>query len=320
MRVVWRGVGRAARQQQFGRRGWSGSAWAAGRALLERERAEEAHALLREAAQRQLGGGAASSGAPQLPLVLLELAKALLRLAEPHDALAVLAHAVALFERCFDAADKNPALLQQQQQQQEEEEVDPQLCHARYVEALLHLAKLQFVSAQGAPEHLWKKAISHAMKHEGRESYHVLVATLGLAEYHLERLQLAEADRYTAAAAELARALPASRATRERLVEAVAMQGLGRAQRQDVDAALRFYLQGLKTVEDMEAEAGGLDPWTRSALHNLYRNIEHAYKGMDGGEEKAKEWKEKRDAKLGRFEEVVLTEKPEEDKNKNIFS
>lgn len=307
--------GRVGFRFHVGRRMFSSErrAWEAGRSLLEAgdEHGQQAHSLLTDAVAEELKRGGVSSGSPELPLLLLELAKSLLKLSEPHDALSALEHCVALFEECFAS---------ETAQQKQLHGVDSALCHARYVEALLHLAKLQFVSAQGTPDHLWKKAISHAMKHEGRDSYHVLVATLGLAEFYLEQLQLNEADRYTAAAAELARSLPASRATRERLVEAIAMQGLGRAQRQDVDGALRFYLQGLKAVEEIETAEGGLDPWTRSALHNLYRNIEQAYKGMDGGEEKAKEWKEKRDAKLGRFEEVVLTEPAEEDKNKNIFS
>ena len=296
----------------------SSSPWSVARALLEEEgRAEEAHGLLAEAVGAELGRARLGEGGRswRLPLLVLELGKSLLKQNEPQDALTALEKAVELFQDNFAAG---------------EEGEDPAVSHSRYVEALLHLAKLQFVSGQGHPDHLWKTAISHALKHEGRLSHHVLVASLGLAELHLERLQLAEADRAAAAAAELARELlllqqsqnsgGQERRARERLVEAVAMQGLSLAQRQDVDGALRFYMQALKEVDEIEKIEGRLDTWTRSALHNLYRNIEHAYKGMDGGEDKAKEWKEKRDARLGRFEEVMLTEPSEEDKNKNIFT
>jgi hypothetical protein len=276
--------------------------WSVARNLIEDGQPNEAHALLVEAIGSELKEVKLAEGGSSwsLPLLLLELSKSFLKKNEPQDALSTLEHAVNLFEDNFKAGLEGP---------------NPQLSHERYVESLLHLAKLLFVSGQGQPVHLWKTAISHAMKHEGRESYHVLVATLGLGEFYLEQLQLNEADRFIGAAAEHARQLPQTRATRERLVEAIAMQGLGRAQRQDVDGALRFYLQGLKEVDEIEKEAGSLDPWTRTALHNLYRNIEHAYKDTD--EEKAKEWKDKRDVRLGTFEKIVL-EQPL-DMNKDLL-
>ena len=243
-------------------RGFSVAArpWNVARQMLEAEKAEEAHLLLSVEIQKELKSFQ-TSRSWAMPLLLLELSKSFLKLSEPQDALTALEHSVALFEDNF----ANTLT----------EEGDE---HARYVEALLHLAKLLFVSGQGNPEHLWKKAISHALKHEGRESYHVLVATVGLSEFSLEQLRLEDADRYTAAATELARQLQPTRPVRERLVEAVVMQGLARLQRQDAEGGMRFFLQAMTEIEEIEVAAGGLDMWTRSAYHNLYRNIDHVYK------------------------------------------
>ncbi len=272
MRVFFRSSARLPMRAPLARRGFTAGAarpWNVARQMLEAEKVEEAHALVREEIVRELKTFQ-SSRSWGLPLLLLELSKSFLKQNEAMDALKALEHGVALFEDYFAAG------------LTEEEGME---VHARYVEALLHLAKLLFVSGQGQPDHLWKKAISHAMKHEGRNSYHTLVATLGLAESSLEQLRLEEADRYTAAAAELATLLPSTRATRERLVEAKTMQGLARAQRQDADGAIRFYLEALKHIEAIESEHGELDPWTRTAFHNLYRNIEHAFKSQSNDEE-----------------------------------
>lgn len=56
-------------------------------------------------------------------------------------------------------------------------------------------------------EHLWKKSISHAVKHAGRESYDVLVASNGLSEFYLEQLRLKDAERFTGASIELSKTL-----------------------------------------------------------------------------------------------------------------
>jgi hypothetical protein len=255
----------SARMPALWARGFSAAAtrpWNVARQLLEAEKAEEAHELLSEEMQKELKDFQ-TKRSWAVPLMLLELSKTFLKLSEAQDALTALEHCVTLFEEGFaeSLAEDDSAEI-----------------HGRYVEALLHLAKLLFVSGQGNPEHMWKKAISHAMKHEGRDSYHTLVATVGLAEFSLEQLRLEDADRFSAAAAELARQLQPTRAVRERLVEAVAMQGLSRVQRQDTDGGMRFFLQAMSEIEAIEVAAGGLDAWTRSAYHNLYRNIDHVFK------------------------------------------
>ncbi len=289
-------------------RGFSARPWNVARQLLEAEKAEEAHELLSEGIQKELKTFQ-TSRSWALPQMLLELSKAFLKLNEPQDALTALEHSVALFEDNF-----TNSLAEE----------DGAETHARYVEALLHLAKLLFVSGQGNPEHLWKKAISHAMKHEGRDSYNVLVATVGLAEFSLEQLRLEDADRFTAAAAELARQLEPTREVRERLVEAVVMQGLARVQRQDTDGGMRFFLQAMSEIEAIEVAAGGLDTWTRSAYQNLYRNIDHIFK-TTSDEEKAKGELPQFISlaldscffacKSGHFEEVELHAPEDEDKN-----
>jgi hypothetical protein len=57
-----------------------------------------------------------------------------------------------------------------------------------------------------------------------------------------------------------------------------------------------------------------MDNWTRTALYNLYRNMEHAYKSIDQ-DDKAKEWKAKRDDRLMTMQDVTL-EEPSSVKNK----
>lgn len=270
------------------------AAWDRARALLEEGDGEEAHEVAAEAIEAHLQAGALA-GAPgwPLPLLTLELGKSFLRRRQAQDAMDSFEHSTRLFQAALEASAPNP----------------PPSVSSRYVESLLHLAKLLSLSGQGNPEHLWKTAISHAMKHLGREAYEILVASLGLAEYYLELLRLADADRYSSAAVELARSLPWTRQVGERLVEGLSMQGIAMVQRQNLDEGIRFYELALEELNKIEAaQAGGeLDNWTKAALHNLYRNMEHAYSNKDDAET-AKAWKDRRDAKLMKAIDVVLEE------------
>jgi hypothetical protein len=69
--------------------------------------------------------------------------------------------------------------------------VDVGLLRSRYVETLLHCARACFLSGQlPEAEDLWKQSISFCMKHLGRDSYEILIASNGLSEYYLEQLRL----------------------------------------------------------------------------------------------------------------------------------
>ncbi len=73
-------------------------------------------------------------------------------------------------------------------------DVDITLMHERYVETLLHSARAHYMTSQlPEAEELWKLTISHCMKHMGRDSDYILVASNGLAEFHLEQLRLSGA-------------------------------------------------------------------------------------------------------------------------------
>ncbi len=179
----------------------------------------------------------------ELPLLLLELSKSFLKQTESQDAMSALEHAVSMFEDVLNEPPPNFAAL-----------TDVSLLRRRYIEALLHFGKLSYLSGQLPEcEHLWKTAISQTVKHVGRDAYEILVASNGLSEFYLEQLRLADAERFTAAAIELARELlsrtppPAPRdelKLRERLTEALSMAGLGRVQTQDWDGGAKYYRQG----------------------------------------------------------------------------
>ena len=286
-----RAVGRPLRRLVSG-----GPPWRRARALLEEARGDEAHALLAEAIGAELREGAAAGTGWGLPLLTLELGKSFLKQTEAQDALDAFEHSVGLFEEAF--FNRLP------------EDAD-EAVHARYVESLLHLAKLLSLAGQGDPEHHWKKAISHAMKHLGRDSYEIVVASLGVAEHALEQLRLPEAERYAAAAAEAAAALPPSPAARARRIEAIALLGVACAQRQDTEQAIEHYSEALALLDEGSkgSDEGMLDSWTRAALHNLYRNMEHAHRAR-GDDEAAQAWKKRRDARLTELRDVVLEEQP----------
>ena len=224
-----------------------------------------------------------------LALLALELGKSFIRQTEPQDAIDAFENAVRMFEHHF-----------------EEELPLHGVEHERYVEALLHLAKLLHLSAQGNPEHIWKKCISHATTHLGRDCYPNLMASLGLSEFYLDQLKLAEADRWSEASVALARELEPSQEVRQRLVEGLSLQGVAQAQRQETERALEYYAEALEELEALEKEQD-MDAWMQAAFNNLYRNMEHGYRGLED-EESANEWKKKRDTKLMTLADVTMEE------------
>lgn len=269
--------------------------WNRARVLLEDGNVTEAHDVLVSAIDQELKDLKQTEKREvfNLPLLVLELGKSFLKQNESQDALSAFEQAVAMFEEYFF------------------EGLGDKVAHERYVEAMLHLAKVLYLSGQGNPEHVWKKAAAHCMRQLGRERYELIVASNGLAELYLEQLRLADAERCAEAALELSGALaPATRETRRRGVESMAMLGVARAQQQDWTGAAKRYLQALEELEKLQQEeetreGPGLDAWTRTAYQNLYRNLEHMARGK-GSDEEAAAWKEKSFARLGRLETMVL--------------
>lgn len=245
-----------------------------------------------------------------MPLLLLEVGKSLLRLNEHQDAVSAFGHAKNMFEGVFEDDHANLKTF-----------AKDATFRARYVELLLHFAKLSYLCGQFEDaETLWKKSIQFCMKTVGRDSYEILVATNGLSEYYLEQLRLQDASRYTAAAVELARELLARnpedddvrRKLRERLAEALSMSGLVHVQQQHYDAAHESYKQALQEIEDMERDAGQhLDNFLVTAFFNIYRNIEHLLRAK-GEEEKAEAVAQLRVKKIGKYQDVLLSEQQEE--------
>jgi hypothetical protein len=266
--------------------------WEDARQLLEAGAVEKAHDLLTTEIGNELKRGPESSQLA-LSLLTLELGKSFLQQKEAYDALDAFEHSVKLFESHLADVGAEAGRVE----------------HERYVESLLHLAKLLKLAGQGQPLHHWRLAISHAGKHLGREAYPIAVASLGAAELLLEQLQLPEAERYAAAAAALLARLPPSRATRQRQVEAAALRGVGLAQQQQPGAALQRYEEALEGLRGLEAEQPGLDAWTREAVNSLYRNMEHAHRAL-GDEAEAARWKQLRDARLTELRDVLLEQQP----------
>ena len=268
--------------------------WEDARGLLETGAVEQAHDLLTEEIGKELKLGPDSSQLA-LSLLTLELGKSFLQQKEAYDALDAFEHSVKLFEAHLAQVGAEAGLVE----------------HERYVESLLHLAKLLKLAGQGKPQHHWHLAISHARKHLGAEAYPIVVASLGVAELLLEQLQLPEAERYAAAAAALLERLPPSREVGRRQVEAAALRGIGLAQQQKLAEALERYTEALSGLEKLEADDSdiGLDAWTREAVNSLYRNMEHAHRAL-GDETEAARWKQRRDAKLTELRDVLLEQQP----------
>lgn len=247
-----------------------------------------------------------------LPLLLLELGKSLLKLNEHQDAMAAFGHAKYMFEGIFEDEQELKSLLNEA------------VFRDRYVELMLHFAKLSYLCGQfESAETLWKKSIQFCLKHMGRDCYEILVATNGLTEYYLEQLRLKDASRFTAAAIELSSELlkrnPSDdemrRKLRERLAEALSMSGLVHVQQQHYDAAHESYKLALAEIEDMERDAGQhLDNFLVTAFFNIYRNIEHMHRAK-GDEEKAQAMADLRVKKLGKYQDIHLKENEDDQEN-----
>lgn len=280
--------------------------WEEARQLLELD-ADRAHEQLVDAldeALKEMKANAGEEWSWKIPLLLLELGKSFLKQNASSEATSSFEHAVQHFEDVLLVAGKEKKTLP----------VDETLLHQRYVESMLHLGKLRYLMGTDGAEHMWKKSISHAVRHLGKDAYEILVASNGLAELLLEQLRLPEAERFAAASVELSKQLLGdgdkqyTRRVHERLIEATVMQGLGRVQQQDLDSGLRLYQEALAQLEDLEKREGGaMDNYLRSGFFNLYRNIEHVYKSK-GQDDMANATKDLSNSKLGRFVDVQLEE------------